>query len=119
MSAEAACDEVIQRERQLLDPKVRNQPDRMRELLHPEFFEFGASGRIWNVDSIIDALTSEQTPHEITGTDFLAVPLAPDAILLTFKTVSAGRVCLRSSIWIRSENDQWLLRFHQGTVIFE
>ena len=53
------------------------------------------------------------------GTDFLAVPLALDAILLTFKTDSAGRICLRSSIWVRSDDDQWLLRFHQGTVIVE
>ena len=119
MIAEAACNEVIYRERQLLDPEVRRQPDRMRELLHPEFFEFGASGRIWNIESIIDALTSEQTSHEIMGPDFLAVPLALDAILLTFKTDSAGRICLRSSIWVRSDDDQWLLRFHQGTVIVE
>ena len=119
MSAEAACNEVIHRERQLLDPEVRRQPDLMRALLHPQFVEFGASGRTWNVESIIDALTSEQTSHEITATDFLALPLAPDVILLTFKTDSAGRICLRSSVWVRSDDDQWLLRFHQGTVIIE
>ena len=117
MSTEEACNEVIQRERQLLDQEVRRKPDRMRALLHPEFVEFGASGRIWNVESIIDALSSEQTSNEITATDFLALPLAPDVILLTFKTDSAGRVCLRSSVWVRSDDDQWLLRFHQGTAI--
>ena len=117
MSAKEACNEVIHRERQLLDPEVRRQPDRMRALLHPQFVEFGASGRIWNVESIIEALTSEQTSHEIMATDFLASALAPDVILLTFKTDSAGRVYLRSSVWVRIDDDQWLLRFHQGTVI--
>lgn len=119
MSTEEMCAEVIRRERQLLDPEVRRQSDLVRALLHPEFVEFGASGHIWNAESIIDALTSEQLPNEITATDFRALPLAPDVILLTFKTDSAGRVCLRSSVWIRSDDNQWLLRFHQGTVNIE
>jgi len=119
MSTEEACAEVIRRERQLLDVEVRRQPDLVRALLHPEFVEFGASGRIWNADSIIDVLASEQAPDEITATDFLALLLAPDVILLTFKTDSARRACLRSSVWIRSDGEKWLLRFHQGTVITE
>lgn len=117
MTTEEACAEVIRRERQLLDPEVRRQPDLVRTLLHPEFVEFGASGRIWNAESITHTMTLEQTSHEITATDILASPLAPDVILLTFKTEGAGRTCLRSSVWIRSEGNKWLLRFHQGTVI--
>ena len=117
MTTEEVCAEVIRRERRLLDPEVRRQPELVRALLHPEFFEFGASGRIWNSDSIIGILASEQAPDEIMATDFLALPLSPDAILLTFKTDSAGRACLRSSIWIRGDRNAWLLRFHQGTVI--
>lgn len=89
MSTEEACAEVIGRERQLLEPEVRRQPDLVRALHHPEFVEFGASGRIWNAESIINALTSEQAPHEIAATDFLALRLSPDVILLTFKTDSA------------------------------
>ena len=117
MSTEEMCDEVIRRERQFIDPEVRRQPDRVRALLHPEFVEFGASGHVWDADSIIEVLASEQAPDEITATDFQALPIGPDAILLTFKTDSAKRVCLRSSVWIRNEGDEWLLRFHQGTVI--
>lgn len=117
MSNEEACAEIIRRERQLLDPEIRRQPDLVRALLHPEFVEFGASGSIWNAESTIDALASEQTPDEITATDFLASSLAPDVILLTFKSDSASRACLRSSVWIRSDGNKWLLRFHQGTII--
>lgn len=119
MSIEESCKEVIRRERQLLDPEVRHQPDLVRALLHSQFVEFGASGRIWNAESIIDALASDQLSTEITATDFLALSLAPDVILLTFKTDSVGRACLRSSVWVRNDNDQWLLRFHQGTVRIE
>ena len=116
MSIDEACAEVIRRERQFFDPEVRRQPDRLRALLHPEFIEFGASGRIWDFQSTIEALSAEQTAYEILGSDFQALPLAPDAILLTFKTSSPGRVCLRSSIWIRTNSNEWLLRFHQGTI---
>jgi hypothetical protein len=116
MDTENSCAEVIRRERLLLDAEVRRQPELLRALLHPEFIEFGASGRTWDLQSTIEALTAEGTNYEITGTDFLALPLAADAILLTFKTTDPGRVCLRSSIWIRSDSGQWLLRFHQGTA---
>ncbi len=117
MSAEDVCAEAIHRERQLLDPEVRRDPNLVRALLHPEFVEFGASGRIWNTESIIETLASEQAPSEITATDFVAMLLDPGAVLLTFRTDSAGRACLRSSVWVRSDDDKWLLRFHQGTVI--
>lgn len=116
MSTNEACSEIIRLERHLLDPEVRRQPDLVRALLHPEFMEFGASGSIWNAESIIDAIASEQTSNEVTATDFLASPLAPDIILLTFKTDNARRTCLRSSVWIQSDGDRWLSRFHQGTV---
>ncbi len=117
MSAEEECNEIIRKERQLLDPDVRRRPELVRALLHPELVEFGASGRIWNAESITLTLASEQTSHEITATDFVALPLASGAILLTFKTENAGRTCLRSSVWIRGEGNNWLLRFHQGTVV--
>ena len=111
------CAEIIRREQQLLDPEVRRQPALLRALLHPEFMEFGASGRIWNSESIIDALASSQTSNEITATDFQASPLVSGVILLTFKTDDARQSCLRSSVWIRSDGNNWLLRFHQGTII--
>ena len=119
MSAEESCAAVIRKERQLLDPEVRRQPELVRALIHPEFVEFGASGRIWDAQSIVAALASEQTPSEIRATNLVAVLLDPGVVLLTFRTDSAGRACLRSSIWIRSDEDKWLLRFHQGTVIPE
>lgn len=109
MSGEDACAEAIRREKELPDPEVRRQPEFVRALLHPDFIEFGASGRIWNIESIIGALASEQTPNEITATDFQATLLAPDVVLLNFKTETSERVCLRSSTWVKSDGEKWLL----------
>jgi len=31
----------------LLQPQVRNDPERLLSLLHPDFSEYGSSGRVW------------------------------------------------------------------------
>ncbi len=117
MGEKKSIELVIARERQILDIQVRQDRARLRELLHPEFEEFGASGRIWDLESVIDALASEKDPQEIVGSDFEGVILAPSLILLKFRTEAGGRVCLRSSIWMLGEEGKWKLRFHQGTVV--
>lgn len=117
VSIEEACAEVIRSECLLLDPEVRRSPERVRALLHPDFLEFGASGRVWDIESIIDSLASEKVPIEIVATDFQTTPLNDDVVLLTFKTETSVRVCLRSSTWVKGDNGKWLLRFHQGTIV--
>jgi ribonuclease HI len=117
MTAEAGDggeQEVVERELALLDPAVRRDPRRVRALLHPDFTEYGASGRIWDRDSIT-AVTSG-TDERIAATEFRTVRLGPDAMLLTFRTDDAGCRALRSSVWIRDPAAGWLLRFHQGTL---
>lgn len=111
------CAEVIRRERLLLDPNVRAQPQLVQALIHPDFVEFGVSGRIWDAESIVIALASETVPIDVTAHDFVAQVLAPGLVQLTFRTSSGERRCLRSSLWVQSEDNEWLLRFHQGTVI--
>ena len=109
------CLEVVRLERLLLDPRVRRSPDLVRPLLHPDFLEFGASGRIWDTESVVAALASDAGGAEVTARDFAAVLLDPDVVLLTFRTDGGVGACLRSSVWVRSASGGWLLRFHQAT----
>ena len=51
--------ELLALEERLLDPAVRAVPALVRELLAPEFTEFGASGRVFNRDAILATLASE------------------------------------------------------------
>lgn len=44
MDADAA--EVVRLELLLLDPGVRNDPDRVLRLLHADFYEHGSSGQV-------------------------------------------------------------------------
>jgi hypothetical protein len=105
-------DRVVERELALLDPAVRRDPERVRALLHPEFTEYGASGRIWDRSSIAEVSSGIDEP--ITATEMAGRSLGPDAVLLTYRSSTTGRRALRSSIWVR-EAGEWLLLFHQGT----
>lgn len=108
---------AIEAELKLLDPEVRRSPQRVGELLHPEFVEVGASGRIWDRDAIIALLAGERGSGDPTGTvsRMKAVQLAPDTVHLTFDTDHNGRRAHRSSLWRRTGR-AWLLYFHQGTL---
>lgn len=112
-----AIEAAIEGELRLLDPAVRNSPELLAELFHPDFHEFGVSGRRWDRESIVAALTSERRPataRPITVTRMKGVQLAPDLVQLTFDTDRNGRRAHRSSLW-RLTDRGWLLYFHQGT----
>ncbi|MEV7073328.1 DUF4440 domain-containing protein [Streptomyces sp. NPDC093990] len=107
---------AVQGELRLLDPEVRASPELVGALLHPEFHEFGASGRHWDRTSVIAALAgaTDQEAGPITASGMKGVPLAPDVVHLTFDTEHNGSRAHRSSLWRRTASG-WLLWFHQAT----
>ena len=104
---------VVERELALLRPEVRRDPDRVRALLHPDFTEVGASGRVWDRESV-PAVTSG-TEEPIRASELGTRRLSPDAVLLTYLSDASGRQARRSSIWVRDAAAGWLLLHHQGT----
>ena len=116
MQEKTDTDELRMLEESLWRPETRFDPTYMEATLHPDFIEFGRSGRMWSRDEIIEA------PHE----PFDAVlPLAAlrvdrvgqDTVLVTYRSemISPDRlVANRSSVWVR-RSGRWQLRFHQGT----
>ena len=66
MSNQEDFDQVIHSELRLLDPEVRRDGDQVRKLLHPDFIEFGGSGRIWEAESIVRALALDINQHQVT-----------------------------------------------------
>jgi hypothetical protein len=119
--ADPDLDEVLARERSLLTPPVRSDPDAVRRLLHPEFREFGASGRVWNAESVIATIAAhaaDAADGSIRVEHLEATRLADDVVLVTYVAARDGRLTHRSSLWLRSEAG-WLMRFHQGTPVAE
>jgi hypothetical protein len=103
----------------LLDSAIRRQPALILALLAEDFVEFGASGRRWNRQQIVDLLAVEEfSPPSMEN--FACRLIADGVALATYKAVrtdpltGSRSVSLRSSIWTK-ESAGWLLRFHQGT----
>lgn len=104
-------------ELRLLDPAVRSSADLMAELLHPEFREIGASGRLWNRSEIITSLveSSRASDEPIGVSDMAGLLLAPGVVHLTYVSDNGARRARRSSVWRWTEAG-WRLYFHQGTL---
>lgn len=120
MSSEILLPLIRALECELHEPKVRHDPHRLNELLHPEFWEIGRSGRSYTRAEILEHLLKEKQPAKIQSQDFLIRLLAPDVLLLTYKSAHVGadgileRYTLRASVW-KFGPSGWQLLFHQGT----
>jgi hypothetical protein len=115
--SERAVEAAIEAEMRLLDPEVRASPALVLELLDPEFTEFGASGRRWDVESIL-AVTSAGTvspESPVRVSEMTGVVLAPGIVHLTYFADNQGRRAWRSSLW-RLTATGWRMYFHQGTL---
>jgi len=114
MATERDLEDVLSRERALLDTGVRLSPERLRELLHPSFMEFGASGTVWTLESVLSTLPDDPEVHG-KAVDFAATSLDEDVVLLTYR-ITGSRPTLRSSVWLRTSHG-WQMRFNQGTLL--
>jgi hypothetical protein len=104
---------LIALEKSLHNPALRAGSEAVSRLLSPDFFEFGASGRVWSREAILAHLATEAPAH-ITSRDFVCHTLSAGIALLTYISETQQRCVLRSSLW-RLEGDTWRLVFHQGT----
>ena len=121
--AKAVAAELLRAEMTLLDPSVRHDPSRVSAFLADDFFEFGASGRVWTRDQILELLATEEYAPPIVE-DFACHRIADEVVLVTYRTVRINKelghreAALRSSLWIR-RSGTWKIRFHQGTRAFD
>lgn len=90
------------------------QGQRLAELLHPEFLEFGRSGRRWTREAVLAELADSGAPPPARE-DLELRPLAPDLVQLIWRSPTP-RAAWRCSIWQR-QPEGWRLRFHQATPI--
>ncbi|MFJ8979516.1 DUF4440 domain-containing protein [Streptomyces sp. NPDC102282] len=102
---ERSVQAAIDGEMRLLDPAVRASPDRVRELLDPEWTEIGASGRRWDVRTVLKvtggATVSAESPVEVS--EMSGVVLAPGVVHLKYFSDNQGRRAWRSSLWRLTE----------------
>ncbi|HTA64125.1 MAG TPA: nuclear transport factor 2 family protein [Xanthomonadaceae bacterium] len=106
---------------ELHESGTRHDRQRLVELLHPDFHEFGRSGASYTRADILEHLLAEPEPgQQVHAQDFVVRELAASAFLLTYRsaTVAASgileRHANRSSVW-RLGPSGWQVVFHQGT----
>ncbi|NGN92906.1 nuclear transport factor 2 family protein [Nocardioides sp. KC13] len=104
-------------ERELQTASVRADPSRLVELLAPDFEEIGASGRQWDITSILEMLAGEDEDmsdievHGLTGR-----VIADGVIILRWQSVRDECRVNRTSLWQRRP-EGWRLVHHQGTPV--
>lgn len=121
-STDQGFEQVVDLERELLDPLVRADSLRLGELLHKDFSEIGSSGQLWTRAQIIERLVD--SPSKATQLQVISVAKTDsESVLLCYRSFSgesgtgsngAGASALRSSLWVQVDG-RWQLRFHQGT----
>lgn len=114
MTPAQVADHLLALEQSLMQPAVRRSSGQLKALICEDFLEHGASGRTYDLASLIALLAAEPDGPAATISDFSARLLSPDIALVTYRTQLGGAARLRSSIW-QSEQGAWRLQFHQGT----
>ena len=113
-------DELQRREPIFHRPGVARTPGDFEEMLAPDYWEVGASGRRYSAAFILQTLA--ETPPvdaDIAGWHsygFACRRLGPAIFLLTYTLEQGARRTRRATVWERFE-DRWRILYHQGTVI--
>lgn len=100
--------------------EARRDRQRMETLLHPDFVEFGRSGRRYTRDDILNEFGPASVLPTIRSGDFGLDVLAEGIALLVYASAhedadgNQSRHTLRSSVWVCTATG-WQIRFHQGT----
>jgi hypothetical protein len=109
-SMASTSEQLLELEKKLLDPVLRRTPQILAPMLTDDFVEFGSSGRAY--------------PGRLIIEEFRVREVSPTAALVTYRARAESadhkteKYSLRSSLWVR-RGDDWLMAFHQGTLVSE
>lgn len=120
-ASETLSDHLLALEIALQTREVRNSEQKLRELLAPEFREFGRSGLAYTFDDIVTHLVAETGPNNTSISDFSAKMLSDTIALATYRGTrinddGSRLLANRSSIWRLDPDGKWRMVFHQGTA---
>ena len=116
----AVMSELIAYESIFHQPERGTTRDEFERITALEFWEVGASGRIYSRNFVLDLLEQRYADPEterLVASDFQCRRLSTDVFLLTYNLLQQGlRKTCRSSICGRSV-EGWQILFHQGTIV--
>lgn len=90
----------------------------MNQVLHPEFLEYGKSGRVYNKEEILKDM-DVQINSVFPFPNLNVKQVDDNTYLVTYQSVlqngATREICNRSSIWI-SNGEKLQIIHHQGTL---
>jgi hypothetical protein len=112
-------DQLRRLEESLWRAETRFDRDHMNEVLAPDFFEFGRSGRVYRREDTLD-VPAQPIYATLPLGKFAVRSIAADVALVTYVSevtyAEVKEVANRSSLWSRHPGG-WRIRFHQGTPV--
>ena len=100
-------------------PELGTSRQAFEQVTSEDFWEIGASGRIYDRATVLDLLEQRHaTPQveDLQASEFRIRRLAPDTYLLHYTLLQGTRKTRRTTVW-RQADDGWKIVFHQGTII--
>lgn len=111
--------ELLRVERLLHEPPRDATRASCRALMAEDFWEVGASGRVYDIEFVLDALAERAAGgagSRGTIDDARCRRLSPDTHALTYRLDEGFRVTRRLTLWRRGGPAGWQALYHQGTV---
>ncbi|KZK86920.1 hypothetical protein PsAD13_00187 [Pseudovibrio sp. Ad13] len=100
-------------EQQLLRPATRGDKRQLELLLHADFIEIGASGRMYNRAQVLAELPSEAADYPVRTIENFCFRKLSEGLIQVFYSIAENET-QRTSIW-KLEGGQWSMIYHQGT----
>ena len=101
-------------------PELGTTRSDFENLMAPDFWEVGASGRRYSRGYVLEVLEQRASEghvdNQLEATDFYCRKLAEDVYLLTYTLFQSERKTRRATIWQQTETG-WKIVFHQGTIV--
>ncbi|AXV67141.1 MULTISPECIES: DUF4440 domain-containing protein [Pseudoalteromonas] len=111
--------QLIEAERQLLEPEIRQSADALDALLDDDFIEISANGTSFNKFQVLTRLPTEVVP-QFYNQHFKGRMLSDEIAQLSYQAAfrrsarAEFNYSIRMSLW-RFNGQQWQMVFHQGT----
>ena len=113
-------EELRRREPIFHRPEFASDQAGFEQMMAPDYWEVGASGRRYSRDFILRTLEENPPVHADTAgwqsSDHQCRRLGPDTYLFTYTLRQGDRVTRRVTIWLNTP-DGWQILYHQGTIV--
>ena len=110
-----AADTILELEKSLLKKEFMSDIAYLEKILDDRFTEVGKSGRMFNKQDIISALSTLEKDRMIAIYNYVCSKIGENVYLIHYITKNGEDRIFRTSIWI-GKDGQFSILFHQASL---